>query len=171
MIELLEDPAYRHILINHLPVTGLAVAWLVLVVAVPLRHRPTFLVALALVAVMAGSAYAVIAAGEEAYPFVYDTLDGDGRAWLDHHTYLADTWAPVIYANAVLALLAIGLGSWRAKWLMGAALGVGLVTLGGFGAAAVISESGGKIKHADFRLSDPPVHERSGRSREPGRRR
>ena len=30
LIELVEDPAYRHVLLNHLPVVGLAVAWVVL---------------------------------------------------------------------------------------------------------------------------------------------
>ena len=30
VLELLEDPAYRHVLLNHLPVTGLAVSWIVL---------------------------------------------------------------------------------------------------------------------------------------------
>ena len=167
MLELLEDPAYRHVLINHLPLTGLAVAWIGLVIATLLRHRPSIFAALALLAVMAGSVYPVIAAGEDAYPFVYDTLNGDGRAWLDHHTYLADTWGPVIYANAALALLAIGLGAWRAKYLLSAALGVVLVTLGGLGAAAVISETGGKIMHPDFRWSEPPVHESSRRLRAP----
>ena len=159
MLELLEDPAYRHILINHLPVTGLAVAWITLVGAMLLRHRAALFAALALVAVMAGSIFPVISVGEEAYPFVYDTLDGDGQAWLDHHTYVTDTWAPVLYADAAFALLAIGLGARRERWLPGGALGVALVTLVAIGAAATIAETGGKIKHADFRLSDPPVHD------------
>ena len=30
MLELLADPAYRHVLLNHLPVTGLAVSFVVL---------------------------------------------------------------------------------------------------------------------------------------------
>ena len=163
MLELLEEPAYRHVLANHLPVTGLVVAWVVLVVAVAQRHRPTLFAALGLVALMAGSALPVVAAGEDAYPFVYDTLDGDGRAWLDHHAHLADTWAPILYANAALSLAAIGAGAWRAKLLRGLALGVALVTLGGLGAACVISEAGGKIAHPEFRLSEPPVHDHSGR--------
>ena len=30
--EFLRDPAYRHVVLNHLPITGLLVAWIVLVV-------------------------------------------------------------------------------------------------------------------------------------------
>jgi hypothetical protein len=168
MLELLEDPAYRHVLANHLPITGLAVAWIVLVVAVVQQHRPTLFAALGLVALMAGSVYPVIAAGDAAYPFVYDTLDGDGRAWLDHHTHLGETWAPVLYVNATLALAAIAVGMWRATLLWRASLGVALVTLGGLGAAGVISEAGGKIAHPEFRLSEAPVHESAGRLRTQG---
>ena len=165
MLELLEDPAYRHVLLNHLPLTGLAVAWIGLVGAVALRHRPTLFVSLALVAVMSASAYPVAAAGEDAYPFVFETLDGDGRAWLDHHTHVADIWLPLLYTNAVLALLAIGVGTWRAKLLQPLALGIVVSTLGSLGAAGAIAEAGGKIMHPDFRLSDPPIHESSGRVR------
>lgn len=170
MFELLQDPAYRHVLMNHLPITGLAVAWVVLVVAALLRHRPSLFAALALVAAMALSTLPVVVAGEDAYPFVYDALDGDGRAWLDHHTHLADTWAPVLYANALLALFAIGLGVWRESFLRNAALGIAVVTLGGLGAAALISDAGGKIMHPDFRLSEPPVHAPSEHGHAAGRR-
>jgi hypothetical protein len=168
MIELLQDPAYRHVLMNHMPITGLAVAWVMLVVAALLRHQPTLFAALALVAAMALSTVPVVFAGEDAYPFVYDTLDGDGRAWLDHHTHLAETWAPVLYANAALALLAIGLGVWRESLLRSGALAVALVTLAGLGAAGLISEAGGKIKHPEFRLSEPPHHHTSERSHAAG---
>ena len=40
-------------------------------------------------------------------------LPGEGRGWLDHHTHLADLWAPLLYADAALALLAMGSGVWR----------------------------------------------------------
>ncbi|MCH2173906.1 hypothetical protein MK489_24260 [Myxococcota bacterium] len=159
MLELLEDPAYRHVLFNHLPVTGLAVAWVVLLGAVALRHRPTLFASLALVAVMSASAYPVATAGEDAYPFVFDTLDGYGRDWLDHHTHVADSLLPVLYVNAGLALLAIGVGAWRRDLLQPTALIIVLATFGSLGAAMVIAEAGGKIMHPDFRLSDPPIHE------------
>ena len=96
-------------------------------------------------------------------PLDADEISCIRSAWLDHHAHLADTWAPILYANAALALAAIGAGAWRAKLLRGLALGVALVTLGGLGAACVISEAGGKIAHPEFRLSEPPVHDHSGR--------
>lgn len=167
MFELLDEPAYRHVLLNHLPITGLAVACLSLVFALVLRQRSAILAALALVVLTAGSVLPVVAAGEDAYRSAYDALNGDGRAWLDHHTYLADLWVPLLYADTALALFAMGLGVWRPKWLPAAARSVLLGTLASLGAAAVIGESGGKIQHPEFRLSDPPVHESSGRLRAP----
>ncbi len=165
MIELLEDPAYRHILLNHLPVTGLAIALLVLATGAALRQTAMLRVGLVLVALTAGSSALVSRSGDDAYPAVFDVLDGDGRAWLDYHTHLADTWLPVLYANAALAVIALGVGVARRRLLLPAALVVTLVTLVGIGTAGWIAEAGGKVKHPEFRLDDPPVYDSPGRLR------
>jgi hypothetical protein len=165
MLELLEDPAYQHILLNHLPITGLAVAWLVLVSGAVLRQRALLFVGLTLVTLTAGASIFVGQAGEDAYAAVFDALDGDGRAWLDYHSHLGDTWLPVLYVNAALASLAIGAAVWRKAWLLPAALAVVATTLAGLGAAVFIAESGGKIKHPEFRLTDPPEYDAPGRLR------
>lgn len=164
MFELLEDPAYRHVLLNHLPVTGLAIAWIVLLVGLLARERTTLLAGLALVVVTAGSAFVVIPAGNDAYPFVFGELDGDGQAWLDHHTYLADTWGIALYLTAGLAALAIAAGVSKPAWLVPSAAGVTLAALGSLIAVFVIADAGGKIKHPEFRLTYPPVHEGSPRT-------
>jgi len=163
MLELMEDPAYRHVLLNHVPVTGLTVAFVILVIGVVLRERTTLLVGLALVAVTAGSAWLVIPAGNDAYPFVFGELDGDGQAWLDHHTYLADAWGFTLYAAAGLAVLAIATGIARPALLFPSAVGVSVAALGSLVAAFVIAEAGGKIKHPEFRLTYPPEHDVSPR--------
>lgn len=165
MLELMSDPAYRHVLLNHLPVTGLVVAWLVLLTGCILDKREVLLLGLGLVAVTSGSSLFVGWAGDDAYPAVFDTLGGEGRDWLDYHTQLAETWIPVLYANAVLALLAAAAGVWRGRWLRLAAIGVALATLAGLGAAGFIAEAGGKIKHPEFRLDDPPDYDAPGRLR------
>ncbi len=167
MFELMEDPAYRHVLMNHVPVTGLALAWVVLVVGLALRERPTLFVGLALVAVTAGSALLVIPAGNDAYPFVFGELDGDSQAWLDHHTHLADAWGFTLYVNAVLALAAIGVGVWREALLLPSAVGVTATTMASLAAVFAIADAGGKIKHPEFRLTYPPTHDESPRARGP----
>ncbi len=159
LFELLEDPAYRHILLNHLPVTGLAVALVVLAIGAALRQTAMLRVGLVLVALTAGASVLVSLSGDDAYPAVFEVLDGDGRAWLDYHTHLADTWLPVLYANAASAVIALGIGRARQQLFLPAALVVTLLTLVGIGAAGWIAEAGGKIKHPEFRLDDPPVYD------------
>ena len=156
MMELLHDPAYRHVLFNHVPTIGLIVAFAVLVVGVALRQTGMLCLGLVLVAVTAGSSIPVGVFGEDAYPAVFDELDGDGRAWLDYHTHLADTWLPILYVNAALALMALGIAVFRRSALLPAALLVTVVTVVGIGVAGWIGKAGGKIKHPEFRLEDPP---------------
>ena len=50
----------------------------------------------------AGAAWPVAQYGDAAYPAIYDGLDGHGRAWLDHHAEVAETWLPLLYATAVV---------------------------------------------------------------------
>ncbi len=159
MFELLEDPAYRHILLNHLPITGLAISTVVLAIGALLREVAMLRLGFVLVAVTAGSSVLVEMSGDDAYPAVFDVLDGDGRAWLDYHTHLADTWLPILYANAVLALIAVGVGRARRPLLIPAAGVVLLLTLGGIAIGGWIAEAGGKIKHPEFRLDDPPAYD------------
>ena len=49
MTELLSDPAYRHVLLNHLPIIGLAMAFVVLIIGVVFRQTATLWVGLVLV--------------------------------------------------------------------------------------------------------------------------
>ena len=164
-LELLESPAYRHVLLNHLPITGLGIAWLVLGWAMVERHWSSIGCGLVLVMLTSGSALAVMAAGDDAYPVIYDELDGPGRDWLDYHTHLADRWGRVLSANAVAAALALAAGVWRERLRTPAAAVVLVSTLASLAAVFVIAEAGGKIRHPEFRLDDPPVVDSPGRLR------
>jgi len=165
LLELLEDPAYRHVLLNHLPIVGLGIAWLVLAWSLVDRRWRSTVFGLSLVALLSGSAIAVMSAGDAAYPIVFDSLDGPGREWLDYHTYLGDRWGWLVCANAALAVLAIAVGSMRERLRMVVGVVVLATTLVSLATAAIIAEAGGKIRHPEFRLSDPPVYESTGRIR------
>ena len=156
IIELLELPAYRHMLLNHVPVIGLFMALVVLLAGVVLRQTALMFAGLALVALTAGCSYPVIFYGDAAYPAIYDQLDGHGRDWLDYHGELAEIWAPLLYTNASLAVLAIVLAAVRPNLLRGAALLVVLVTAAALASSSLIASAGGKIQHPEFRLTDPP---------------
>lgn len=165
LIEMLEDPAHRHVLLNHLPIVGLGMAWLFLGWALIDRSWSSTVFGLSLVAALSASTLLVVSAGNDAYPFMFDAVDGPGREWLDYHTHLGDRWGWVISSNAALALLAIAAGHLREDLRRVAAAGVLVTTLFALILAMIIAEAGGKIRHPEFRLSDPPAFESTGRIR------
>jgi hypothetical protein len=156
LFELLEDPAYRHVLLNHLPLTGLGFAWLVLAWGVIEKRSPSIVFGLTLVLLTSAMAIAVMDTGDDAYPVIYDRLDGISRDWLDHHTELADRWGRLLIGNAIAASAALGTGLWRRTWQRALAILVLGTTVFSLAAASVIAEAGGKIRHPEFRLSEPP---------------
>jgi len=59
------SPAYQHLLINHVPIVGLAFAVLSLMAALIMASRPAQWIALALVALASASVVAVNWTGEK----------------------------------------------------------------------------------------------------------
>ncbi|MGH8047534.1 MAG: hypothetical protein ACREKL_09830, partial [Chthoniobacterales bacterium] len=88
--ELNTNPAYRHLLINHVPIIGLAAAALVLFIALFFRSRAAQIPALIVVLLMAASAVPVHKTGEAAYKQVRALTDDAGADWLDEHSDRAD---------------------------------------------------------------------------------
>lgn len=158
-LDLLNNPVYRHALLNHIPIIGLCIALLVLLAGLAVRRAPVLFTGLVLAAVCAGASVVVVHYGDAAYPVVYDSLDRQGRGWLDFHAHLADRWLPLLCANAVLAVFAVVLGSARRRLLLWVALLVTLLTLASIRGIFEIARAGGQIRHPEFRISDPPATE------------
>jgi hypothetical protein len=154
---------HLHVLLNHLPLVGLMVAVVVLIVALALRNRPTIVLGLALVALMAGAAWPVIESGQSSYVRVRELADEEGKAHLRHHMVLAERWDKLYYATAGVAVLGL-LAAWR--WPRGfPALAVlaALLAAASLAAGAVIAEAGGKVRHPEFRTGLPtPEHHEDG---------
>lgn len=146
---------HLHVLLNHLPLVGLMVAVVVLVAALVLRNRPTIVLGLALVALMAGAAWPVIESGQSSYVRVRELADEEGKAHLRHHMVLAERWDKLYYATAGVAVLGL-LAAW--KWPRGfhtlAVLAL-LLAAASLVAGAVIAEAGGKVRHPEFRTGPP----------------
>ena len=152
----LQQPEYLHVLINPLPVYGLALGIIALVVALFLRSRAAQVLALVLILLAAASAWPVIHYGEEAFDRVLSMADPDGEAWLKAHEARAEKLEYLFYALAAVALAAIFIPK---KWpavampLLIATLILALVSLG---AGGYIAYAGGKIRHREFRNNPPP---------------
>ncbi len=149
--ELQTNPAYRHLLINHLPIIGLAAGALALFVALFLRHRAAHIPALVVILLMAASAIPVHKTGEQAYKSVRHIADDAGADWLDLHSDRADQGMPAFYLLAGLTLVALVV---PLKWPRSSLPLSILVLLGAvacLGVGGWIAQAGGPIMHPELR--------------------
>jgi hypothetical protein len=152
----LRQPEYVHVLLNPLPIYGLASGWIGLIITLFLRSRRAQIATLALVLISAASAWPVYEYGEQAYDRVLTMTDDDGHAWLDEHRDRAEDLIWIFYTLAVLSAIAIAA---PIKWpkssgpLVIAVILLGAVTLG---TGEYIAYAGGKIRHREFRNEPPP---------------
>ena len=152
----LRQPEYIHVLINPLPVYGLAMGLLALIIAFFLKSRRAQIVSLTLVLICAGSAWPVFVFGKQAKDRVLSMENEVGQAWLEEHEDRAGDCIWVFYGLA--ALSAVALVAPR-KWPRSATpfvisvILLGAVTLG---LGGYIAYAGGKIRHREFRNVPPP---------------
>jgi hypothetical protein len=152
----LSDPEYLHILINPMPVYGLAIGVLALALALLLRNQRVTLAALVLVFVSALSAWPTYHYGEAAYDRVKAMSDPAGEQWLDEHMARGEKMIWLFYVLAGVA--AIGVGA-VLKWPRTSfSITLGTLVLGGatLGTGGYIAYAGGHVRHKEFRFEPPP---------------
>ena len=155
----LRQPEYLHVLLNPIPVYGLAIALFGLIAATYLRSRGGQLTALVLIFACALSVWAVVRQGDLAYNPVLSMADEDGQAWLKAHAHRADNLIFLYYALAALSAAAIFVPKkWprTARPLVFATMLLAFVSLGG---GTYVAYAGGKIRHREFRNTPPPKTE------------
>lgn len=153
----LGKPEYLHVLLNPLPVYGLAAAILAFAASLAVRSRPAQVIGLALIAVMSGSAWLAVWSGGGAYDRVYSMSSPEAQHWLDWHASLADwiAWADTLAGLAALLTLLLMASSARG---VGTGLLLTLVfSILGLAAGGFLAFVGGKIRHPEFRHGPPPV--------------
>ncbi len=150
------QPEWTHVLLSHLPLTGLAVAVAVLIAAVILRNRQAILLGLALVGLLSASAWPVMVFGEQGSKRGLAWADKESRAYLRHHMELGDRWGKLYYACALVSVSGLVL-SWKRPRLQysSAVLAVALAVMGLY-AGWIIAASGAEAKHMEFRMGLPP---------------
>jgi hypothetical protein len=150
-----------HVMLNHLPIIGLAMAILALALALMHHSRKAEIVALILVFVAAASAWPVNLTGERAYKTVRTLTDEDGAVWLDAHMDRAEKAAPAFYVLALLAAAALVVPH---KWPRTTRpIAIATLVLAGAcaGAGGWIALAGGAIRHPEFRTGPPPTDEQA----------
>jgi len=157
LLQDLQDPKYLHVLLNPLPVYGIALGIIGLTIALIQRSRPAQVVTLVLILLAGVSAWPVEHYGEEGYDVALSLSDNSGSAWLKAHLHRAEQliWIYYLLAAAAAAAL-IAPTKWpKAKtFLTSITLVLALVA---FGAGAYIAYAGGRARHPEFRHQPPPA--------------
>jgi hypothetical protein len=158
-VEQLREPAYVHVLLNPLPIYGLALGTAGLAAALLACSRAAQTLALTLVLFSAVSAWPVYSIGQRAYNRIYKISDSDGQAMLDMHKHRAER---AIFGFALLAVVsAVALFFPIKKPRTGlplawCALFLAVVTLS---ISSWIAWPGGKIRHPEFRQIEKSSNE------------
>ena len=159
-----QPPEYVHVLLNPLPVYGLALGIFALGGGLIARSKPARAIALGIIFATAASAWPVAHYGHNAYARVREKADETGQLWLDEHMERAEKSIYAFYVTAALAAITLA----GMKKLPKAATLLAIATL----VAAVvsvgldvwISKAGGQIRHPEFRAesassTNAPPHE------------
>jgi disulfide bond formation protein DsbB len=152
----LQQPEYLHVLLNPLPVYGLAVALFGLIAALYLGSRGGQITALVLIFATAISAWPVAQYGEAAEDRVLAVADDAGQAWLKAHAHRADELIYFFYALALVAAAAIFAPKKWPKSARPLAISTLFLAFVALGAGGYIAYAGGKIRHREFRNTPPP---------------
>lgn len=153
----LQQPEYLHVLLNPIPLYGLAIALFGLIAATYLRSRGGQLTALVLIFASALSVWPVVYHGDRAFDRVLSMADEDGQAWLKAHEHRADELVFLYYALALVSACAIFVPKKWPKAAQPLVIATMLLAVASLGAGSYIAYAGGKIRHREFRNGPPPV--------------
>jgi hypothetical protein len=156
MIAHLSKPEYVHVLLNPLPIYGLAVGVVGLIIAVSLRSRAARVTALALVMLSAASALPVYHYGEAGYDRVQTMIDEEGDKWLEEHRHRGEQLIYVFYFIAVLSAVGIIAQFAVPKAAVPMAVATLILAVANLGVGAYIAQAGGRVRHKEFRFEAPP---------------
>ena len=152
----LQQPEYLHVLLNPIPIYGLAIALFGLIAATYLRSRGGQLTALVLIFATALSVWPVVYHGDQAFDRVLSMADDDGQAWLKAHEHRADELIFLFYALAAVSACAIFIPKKWPKAAQPLVIATILLAVISLGAGSYIASAGGKIRHREFRNGPPP---------------
>jgi hypothetical protein len=152
----LDQPEYVHVLLNPLPVYGLAMGLVALLIGLALRSRKARIGALVLILISSASAWPVFEYGERGYDRVKSMSDSEGEKWLEEHEHRAEKFIFVFYALGALALVSIG-AEWK-RWRAAAPFSIATLVLAmvALGIGGYIAYAGGHIRHKEFRFEPAP---------------
>lgn len=155
ILDHLKQPEYVHVIINHLPLYGMAIGAALLAAALPRKSVDLRVAALALIALAGAAAWVVGRAGRMGYDRVLAMSGEDAQLWLRVHENRAEKAQYGFYLTALLAIAALEAlrkGKKTAVRLcVLACLGAGICAA----MAGWINQAGGQVRHSEFRDGPP----------------
>ena len=148
--------AHLHLLLNHFPLVGLAIASLGLLTSILMKNRGAQVLSIALVILTSAIAWPVAVSGENAYKTIRGVADDDGADWLDTHLDRADQTVWLFALPPLIGLLAIFLPFKFPRTATPMAVATLIVAGVSLGAAVYIADAGGKIRHPEIRSTPVP---------------
>ncbi|MEO8427331.1 MAG: hypothetical protein ABI651_09495 [Verrucomicrobiota bacterium] len=148
--------AYVHILLNPIPVYGLAIGLALLALGFIRHSRTLRTTGLAISAFCAASAWPVLYYGQHAYNSLAPMLDTESEQWLDTHMERAERFVYFFYATAALAIAALSFSRKSPKTRTVLSVISLLVGIASLGIGGWISRAGGQISHSEFRVEEAP---------------
>ncbi|MDB6111270.1 MAG: hypothetical protein JWR69_3020 [Pedosphaera sp.] len=147
---------YLHVLLNPLPVYGLAMGVLVLAAALVVRSKAARNIGLVLIVLCAASAWPVLYYGQHGYNHLHPQLDTESQQWLDAHMERAERFIYAFYLTALLGIATFLLQKRLPKTAKALTLLSLLSAVASVGIGGWISCVGGAVSHSEFRDEDPP---------------
>ena len=154
-----QPPEYVHVLLNPIPVYGLAIGILALGAALLARSKPARAIALGIIIVSSASDWAVAHYGKNAYAGIREKADETGQQWLDEHMDRAEKFIYVFYATALLGIAALISQKKFPRAATGLTIATLLASVVSLGVGGWISKAGGQIRHPEFRHGAAPSKE------------
>jgi hypothetical protein len=153
-------PAHLHVALNHIPIIGLAVASFPILIGIVAQCRTTIATGLLATLLCAAAMPAIMQTGGKAADSfdngsALPPLDQTGKNALNVHATRAETTTPVIYASAllsILALLSLIKFTKAATWLAFAVILGNTISIL---LSIWTAEAGGLIRHQEFRPQAP----------------
>ena len=160
MFDLHLTAAHLHLILNHVPIIGIAVSCLPIVIGILAQSRTTIAAGLLATLLCAATVPTIMESGSNAAHAFRDgstlpPLDEAGKIVMHIHGGRAKQTAPVIYASAILALLSLlALAKFPrpATWLSAAVLLGNTISIA---LSVWTADAGGRIRHTEFRPATP----------------
>jgi hypothetical protein len=153
---------HLHVMVNHVPLIGLAFAGVPLLFGLIARQRAALWAGLLMVLICGAAMPLVMETGEEAairlnLGNAAGTLDAAGKHWMSEHYERAELASKLIYgvlAAAIAGMVALWKRPQAAK-----AIGIAMLCLCVAGVATLgwVAAAGGRIRHPEFRPTEAPA--------------